>query len=175
MENFNSYDNYKKNNNPKTRKNDKNIKHIKTTTNAKRKEIETKNILSNKLRNKQKKEKIKEQKKIYNLIRKEKRAENIKKLKEDFSNIFKKMFVGLILFIVIIEVLFLVNAQTRLDKIQFDINDLSSQIEKNNNSIKELNSKKESSYKSETIENFAKYKLGMVYPTKEQTVYIYLE
>ena len=58
---------------------------------------------------------------------------------------------------------------------KFENNELTSQLEQKKEVIKELNSKKEATYKSETIENIARYKLGMIYPTKEQTVYIYLD
>lgn len=68
-----------------------------------------------------------------------------------------------------------ITLKSEIDMLKFKNNELSSQLDQKKEVIKELNSKKEATYKSETIENLARYRLGMVYPTKEQTVYIYLD
>ncbi len=85
--------------------------------------------------------------------------------------------VGLVLFVLIAlgELMLLINFEARIHSIQFEINDITANLDEKKELLKELNSQKEAAYKSETIENIARYNLGMIYPTKEQTVYINLD
>ena len=86
-----------------------------------------------------------------------------------------KMGMILAILLVLAGVMGTITLKSEIDLLKFENNELTSQLEQKKEVIKELNSKKEATYKSETIENIARYKLGMIYPTKEQTVYIYLD
>lgn len=87
----------------------------------------------------------------------------------------KKLGAVLFFFILLAEVMMMINLNARIDTAKFENNDLTKQLEKKKEIVKELNSQREAAYKSETIENLAKYKLGMVYPSKDQTIYINLD
>lgn len=128
---------------------------------------------------KQLQEKRKQEQKLQKKLNKEKKAkerkENFASLASSVLYLSKKLVVVLLVLLILGEVMLSLNFKSQLDALQFDINDISSKLEKEQNIIKELNSEKESAYKSETIENFARYRLGMIYPTREQTVYINLD
>lgn len=61
---------------------------------------------------------------------------------------------------------------SNISELQYKINSLKKDITKEKNLLNELETERESTYKSETIENLAKYRLNMVYPTKDQIVYV---
>ena len=64
---------------------------------------------------------------------------------------------------------------SRIAQMQYSVNEIRKEIEKEKNYQNELEAERESTFKSETIENYAKYRLNMVYPSKEQTVYIKID
>lgn len=121
---------------------------------------------------KEEKKQLKAQKKEEKRAR---RKENMENLKGSLSAWARNLFIFLVAIVIIAEIMFLLNTQAKLDSIQFKINELSVQIERKNNDIKELSSKKESAYKSGRIENLARNRLGMVYPDQNQIVYINLD
>ncbi|MGB5823196.1 MAG: hypothetical protein WBH44_03915 [Proteocatella sp.] len=61
---------------------------------------------------------------------------------------------------------------SNISELQYQMNSFKKDITKEKNLLNELEAERESTYKSETIENLAKYRLNMVYPTKNQIVYI---
>ena len=103
------------------------------------------------------------------------RQEKTRAMKESLVNVSKKAAIALVLLLLIGEAILMINQNAAIDELKFGINDLTAKLEKENNMLKELNSEKETAYKSENIENIARYNLGMVYPTKEQTIYINLD
>ena len=64
---------------------------------------------------------------------------------------------------------------SRIAQMQYSVNEIREEVEKEKNYQNELEAERESTFKSETIENYAKYRLNMVYTTKEQTVYIKID
>lgn len=107
--------------------------------------------------------------------RKETRKERVGQVKQSIFGIFKRFFVALMLLVLVLEMLLMISQNASIDALRFEINDLNASYEKQSNVLKELNSQKETAFKSETIENIARYNLGMVYPSKEQTIYIDLD
>lgn len=104
-----------------------------------------------------------------------KKLENQKR-KQEFKHAIKnnfKLFLGacFVVFYIMIAMLILYN-NSNIAQIQYKINAIKKDIEKEKNYLNELEAERESTYKSETIENYAKYRLNMVYPSKEQIVYI---
>lgn len=112
-----------------------------------------------------KKEKENKNKKIEQLKRKEAYRHALK------SN--KKLILGacFVVFYIFVSMILLYN-NSNIAQLQYKINSINKEIEKEKNYLNELEAARESTYKSETIENYAKYKLNMVYPTKDQIVYI---
>ena len=108
-------------------------------------------------------------------IKKASRDESLRLFKERLFDLFKKAFFAILVLVLIGETILMLSQNAGIDALKFEINDLNTQYEKENNVLKELNSQKETALKSETIENIARYNLGMVYPTKEQTIYINLD
>lgn len=118
------------------------------------------------------KENLKKQK----LLEKQNRKLEQQKKKEEFQHALKnnfKLFLGacFVVFYVIIAMFILYN-NSNIAQLQYKINAINKEIEKEKNYLNELEAARESTYKSETIENYAKYRLNMVYPSKEQIVYI---
>lgn len=103
------------------------------------------------------------------------RQENRKLIRAQIADFFKKTFFVLLVLVLIAEAILMLNQNATIDTLKFEINDLNEAYKKEKNILKELNSQKEAALKSETIENIARYNLGMVYPTKEQTIYINLD
>lgn len=64
---------------------------------------------------------------------------------------------------------------SKIAQMQYNVNEIKKEIEKETNYNNELEAEREGTFKSETIENYAKYRLNMVYPSKEQTVYIKID
>lgn len=98
------------------------------------------------------------------------------KRKQEFQHALKnnfKLFLGacFVVFYIMIAMLILYN-NSNIAQLQYKINAIKKDIEKEKNYLNELEAERESTYKSETIENYAKYRLNMVYPSKEQIVYI---
>lgn len=96
--------------------------------------------------------------------------------KQEFKHALKnnfKLFLGacFVVFYIMIAMLILYN-NSNIAQLQYKINAIKKDIEKEKNYLNELEAERESTYKSETIENYAKYRLNMVYPSKEQIVYI---
>ncbi len=121
----------------------------------------------------------KEEQKKLRTQQKQERAIARKEAWVSFAAALKEFFVrmGMVLAVLFIigGIMVTITLKSEIDMLKFKNNELSSQLDQKKEVIKELNSKKEATYKSETIENLARYRLGMVYPTKEQTVYIYLD
>lgn len=103
------------------------------------------------------------------------RKERVVALASDAKKLIKSLGIVLCILLLIGELMLMLNLNSQLDKIQFEINDYNAQLSEKKQLVKELNSQKEAAYKSETIENLARYKLGMVYPKKEQSIYINLD
>lgn len=103
------------------------------------------------------------------------RKERVATLASDAKKLIKSLGIVLCILLLIGELMLMLNLNSQLDKIQFEINDYNAQLSEKKQLVKELNSQKEAAYKSETIENLARYKLGMVYPKKEQSIYINLD
>lgn len=118
-----------------------------------------------KIKEKEDRKKEKENKKIEQLKRKEAYRHALK------SN--KKLILGacFVVFYIFVSMILLYN-NSNIAQLQYKINSINKEIEKEKNYLNELEAARESTYKSETIENYAKYKLNMVYPTKDQIVYI---
>lgn len=116
----------------------------------------------------------KDEKASIRLENKEKMISSIKDFRNGISAFAKKFLIFVSLIVIVTQVIFIIKLNSKLESLQFDINKMNTKISKDKEIIKELNTKKENAYKSETIENFARYKLGMVYPKKEQIVYINL-
>lgn len=118
-----------------------------------------------KIKEKEDRKKEKENKKIEQLKRKETYRHALK------SN--KKLILGacFVVFYIFVSMILLYN-NSNIAQLQYKINSINKEIEKEKNYLNELEAARESTYKSETIENYAKYKLNMVYPTKDQIVYI---
>ncbi|MDO4711086.1 MAG: hypothetical protein Q4A75_03835 [Peptostreptococcaceae bacterium] len=123
-----------------------------------------------------------EEKKAKKLEKQERKEKRIKErrdrtaaLASKMRSMSKKIAMVLMLLVIIAEMLLMLNLNSKLDAIQFEINDHNEKLGEKKQLVKELNSEKEAAHKSETIENLARYKLGMVYPTKEQTIYINLD
>lgn len=130
---------------------------------------------------------VKKQEKLRETQRKKKEEEDRKKAKEHRrieklrkkeayrhalkSN--KKLLLGacFVVFYIFVSMILLYN-NSNIAQLQYKINSINKEIEKEKNYLNELEAARESTYKSETIENYAKYKLNMVYPTKDQIVYI---
>lgn len=115
------------------------------------------------------------QKREQRALRKSTRQENVRTFKLAIKDLLKKAFYVILLALLIGETILMLNQNAVIDNLKFSINDINTELEKENNVLKELNSKKETALKSETIENIARYNLGMIYPTKEQTIYINLD
>ena len=118
-----------------------------------------------KIKEKEDRKKEKENKKIEQLKRKEAYRHALK------NN--KKLILGacFVVFYIFVSMILLYN-NSNIAQLQYKINSINKEIEKEKNYLNELEAARESTYKSETIENYAKYKLNMVYPTKDQIVYI---
>lgn len=116
----------------------------------------------------ERKKEISEKKKIE---KQEKRAQRWHAVKSN-----KKIFLAacFVVFYIGISMGILYN-NSNIAELQYKINALNKDIVKENNLLNELEAERESTYKSETIENYAKYRLNMVYPTKEQIVYIKID
>lgn len=110
-----------------------------------------------------------EKKEIKNIAR-----SGIKKRTKEFRNKIKMIhLVGAILVIYLaIASWTIVHNNSKISELKYTVTTLNIEINRQGNLINELEAKRESTYKSQTIENYAKYKLGMIYPTKAQTVYI---
>lgn len=125
-----------------------------------------------KLKEKEEKAKLKEIRKI----EKENRKIEKQKRKEEYKHALKnnkKLLLGacFVVFYIFVSMILLYN-NSNIAQLQYKINSINKEIEKEKNYLNELEADRESTYKSETIENYAKYKLNMVYPTKDQIVYI---
>lgn len=175
--------------NKEERGKDKRISNKSSFEPASSKNIQNKNS-KNKSRNankikqdKVRKAKRKAEEKAYRERLKQQKIENKqnKKLekerkKQEFQHALKnnfKLFLGacFVVFYIIIAMLILYN-NSNIAQLQYKINSINKEIEKEKNYLNELEAERESTYKSETIENYAKYRLNMVYPSKEQIVYI---
>ncbi len=108
---------------------------------------------------------IKEKKKIDRQQRKIERWHAIKNYKKTF------LVACFVVFYIGISMGILYN-NSNISQLQYKLNLLNKEISKEKNLLNELEAERETTYKSETIENFAKYRLNMVYPTKDQMVYI---
>ena len=121
---------------------------------------------------KEHKENLKKQK----LIEKQNKKIEKQKRKELFQHALKsnkKILLGacFVVFYIIISMFVLYN-NSNISQLQYKVNEIKRDIEKEKNYLNELEVERESTYKSETIENYAKYRLNMIYPSKEQIVYI---
>ena len=105
------------------------------------------------------------------LERKEKREQRRHAIK---SNRKPLMIACFVVFYIGISMVILYN-NSRIAQMQYSVNEIRKEIEKEKNYQNELEAERESTFKSETIENYAKYRLNMVYPSKEQTVYIKID
>lgn len=99
---------------------------------------------------------------------KEKRRQAIK------SNSKTLLIACFVAFYVGISMVILYN-NSKIAQMQYNVNEIKKEIEKEMNYKNELEAERESTFKSETIENYAKYRLDMVYPSKDQTVYINID
>lgn len=166
-------------------------KKVKSTNKVSKKKTETKQFdaqksKQNKIREAQKRAKEKEFKanfkkqkiieKQNKIIEKQNRKLQKQKKKELFQHALKsnkKILLGacFVVFYIMISMVLLYN-NSNIAQLQYKANAIKRDIEKEKNYMNELEAERESTYKSETIENYAKYKLNMVYPSKEQIVYI---
>ncbi len=133
----------------------------------------------NKIREAQRRAREKELKanlKNQKLIEKQNKKLEKQRRKESFQHALKgnkKLLLGacFVVFYIIVSMTVLYN-NSNIAQLQYKANAIKRDIEKEKNYLNELEAERESTYKSETIENYAKYKLNMVYPSKEQIVYI---
>lgn len=112
------------------------------------------------------KERDKQNKRLQRMNRKNRRKSFYKKVKPVQITLF---ILGVYL---VLAANLVVNNNSQLALLKYKVTELNTEITRQENIINELEAKRESTFKSQTIENYAKYKLDMVYPTKEQTVYI---
>lgn len=118
---------------------------------------------------KRKKQIRKEKKEIKNIAK-----SGIKKRTKEFRNKIKMihLVVGVLVIYLAMASWTIVHNNSKISELKYTVTTLNIEINRQGNLINELEAKRESTYKSQTIENYAKYKLGMIYPTKAQTVYI---
>lgn len=143
--------------------------------NTKKRKEDTRRIKEGTRRTKEERHAIAEQKRLDKEARAASRREGMKDVKRFLLELLKKLAIALIAILLIGETLLMINQYAIMDELKFQISDINKELEKDKNYLKELNSEKEAAYKSENIENIAKYNLGMVYPSKEQTIYINLD
>ena len=159
-------------------------KNVKSNSNVSKKKPANKKLNAqkskqSKIREAQKRAKEKEFKENFKkqrIIEKQNRKIEKQKKKELFQHALKsnkKILLGacFVVFYIVISMVLLYN-NSKIAQFQYQANSIKRNIEKEKNHLNELEAERESTYKSETIENYAKYKLNMVYPSKEQIVYI---
>lgn len=175
-DNFNSYSDYKKS---RAQANERSREKTPEKRTRPKKRAVQPSEPSRKEKKKIDKEQIKKERKLEKARLKEERARARKEKMTSLADsalFFGKLLGKLMLLGIIIgEIILMINLNAKIDMIQFEINDLDKELDRKKEIVKELNTEKEAAYKSETIENLARYKLGMVYPTKEQTIYINLD
>lgn len=177
-DNFNSYSDYKKS---RAQANEKSREKVleKRVRTKKRNSKQPEPARKDKPKKKIDKELNKKERKLEKARLREERAKLRKEKMTSLTN--SALLLGkllgklLLLGIIIGEIILMINLNAKIDMIQFEINDLDKELDRKKEIVKALNTEKEAAYKSETIENLARYKLGMVYPTKEQTIYINLD
>lgn len=172
-DNFNSYSSYKK------KKKAEGLSEKKRSEAPVRKQKRSSAIKktksSQKIRKKQQAQVQAEEKRLSKEERAKLRKERMAAFTDSAVVFFKKLGVVLGVIFILGEILLIINLHSRIDGIQYEINDAEKQLNQKKEIIKDLNTQRESAYKSETIENLAKYKLGMVYPKKEQIIYVNLD
>lgn len=123
----------------------------------------------------QKKKAAAQERKNLKLARRLERKEKSEQRRHAIKSNRKPLMIAcFVVFYIAISMVILYN-NSRIAQMQYSVNEIRKEIEKEKNYQNELEAERESTFKSETIENYAKYRLNMVYPSKEQTVYIKID